>query len=58
MSLLEKVGHLLAIMFPLLNTISADMATQVTKNLYAALLEELCGSHLRIAATNVSETIA
>ena len=52
-SLIEKVSHLLAIMFSLRNTIFADMARQVTTNLYAALLEELRGSHLHIAATNV-----
>ena len=30
---------------------------QLAKTLYAALLEELNGAHLRIAATNVSEKI-
>jgi len=29
---------------------------QLTQTLYATLLEELRGAHLRIAATNVSET--
>lgn len=31
-----------------------EEAGQLTKTLYAALLEELNGAHLRVAATNVS----
>ncbi len=55
MSVAGRVFHLMAsIVFSVLSKSTlADGARQLTKTLYAALLEELDGAHLRIAATNV-----
>jgi len=59
----EMLVFLLAIVNFVLSSVSTDglrdivELDQLTQTVYAALLEELRGAHLRIAATNVSEKI-
>ena len=59
----EMLVFLLAVVNFVLSSVSTDGLRdivgldQLTQTVYATLLEELRGVHLRIAATNVSEKI-